>query len=493
MPGARARITILDAMSDPALFGRWFAGRVWHAWRAFLAALFGLPMNDEALALFRSCTNRTVAPRTRAREGWVLAGRRGGKSRVAALVAVFLASFRDYTSILAPGERATVMVIAADRKQARVVFRYIEGLLDGVPMLAALIQRRTRDAIYLRNRVVIEVHTANFRAVRGYTVVAAICDEIAFWRTDDSANPDTEILNALRPAMATVPEALLLCISSPYARRGVLWDAYRTHFGQDGNVLVWQADTRTMNPTVDERVIADAYARDEAAASAEYGAQFRRDIESYVSREVLEAVTVPDRYELPPSADIAYVAFVDPSGGSQDSMTLAIVHAEDHTFVLDVVREARAPFSPEAVVLDFTSVLNAYGITMVVGDRYGGEWPREQFRKLGIEYTVSEIPKSDIYRELLPLLNSGRVELLDDRRLLAQLAGLERRTGRGGRDSIDHAPGAHDDLANAAAGALTLTALSRVAVAVDPTDDELAAMHEVFNAPDHGLFQWPTR
>jgi hypothetical protein len=29
---------------------------------------------------------------------------------------------------------------------------------------------------------------------------------------------------------------------------------------------------------------------------------------------------------------------------------------------------------------------------------------------------------------------------------------LERRTARGGRDSIDHPPGAHDDLANAVAG-----------------------------------------
>ena len=74
-----------------------------------------------------------------------------------------------------------------------------------------------------------EVHTASFRSVRGYTVVAAILDEIAFWRSEDSANPDREIVNALRPAMATVPGALLLAMSSPYARRGVVWDAYQRH------------------------------------------------------------------------------------------------------------------------------------------------------------------------------------------------------------------------------------------------------------------------
>jgi hypothetical protein len=90
----------------------------------------------------------------------------------------------------------------------------------------------------------------------------------------------------------------------------------------------------------------------------------------------------------------------------------------------------------------------------VKGDRYGGEWPREQFRKHGVEYAASGQSKSDLYRDLLPAINSGRVELLDNNRLLAQLANLERRTARGGRDTIDHSPHAHDDLANAAAGAL---------------------------------------
>ena len=65
-----------------------------------------------------------------------------------------------------------------------------------------------------------------------------------------------------------------------------------------------------------------------------------------------------------------------------------------------------------------------------------------------------EQSKSDLYRDLLPILNSGRAELLDVPRLVSQLCGLERRTARGGRDSIDHAPGAHDDLSNSVAGAI---------------------------------------
>jgi len=224
-------LSILDAMADPALFAPWFAPESsWQAWRAFLAAPFGLPLSEAGAALYRAHTGRQTLPDAPAREAWLVVGRRGGKSRVAALIAVYLACFRDHRTLLAPGERGTMMVIAADRRQARVVFRYIAGLLDGVPMLAALVERRTKDAIHLVNGIVIEVHTANFRAVRGYTLIGAICDEIAFWRSDESANPDTEILNGLRPGMATVPGALLLCISSPYARRGALWEAYKAHW-----------------------------------------------------------------------------------------------------------------------------------------------------------------------------------------------------------------------------------------------------------------------
>jgi hypothetical protein len=80
------------------------------------------------------------------------------------------------------------------------------------------------------------------------------------------------------------------------------------------------------------------------------------------------------------------------------------------------------------------------------GDRYGGEWPAERFGARGITYVPAEKPKSDLYRDLLPILNAHRAELLDLPRLGAQLCSLERRTARGGRDSIDHPPGTHDDM-----------------------------------------------
>lgn len=465
-------MTILDALSDPNLFTRQFAGESWASWRAFLAALFGLTLDGDALVLYRECTGRETPPAGPARECWVVVGRRGGKSRVAALVAVFLACFRDYSGVLAAGEVGTVMVLAADRKQARTVLRYIRGLLNSSPLLARIVAHETRESIDLKNRVTIEVHTSSYRAVRGYTIVAAVLDEIAFWPDPESANPDVETVNALRPAMATVPGALLLGTSTPYARRGALWSAFEKHHGQDGDpVLVWRAPTRTMNPTVGEALIAAAFEEDPAAAAAEWGAEFRADIESFLAPDALAVVTVPGRRELPRAEGARHVAFCDPSGGSgQDSMAMGVAHVESRVAVLDALREARPPFSPDEVVREFAGVLKSYGITRVVGDRYAGEWPRERFREHGIEYTPAEKTKSELYAEFLPLVNAGRVELLDDARLRAQLLGLERRTGRSGRDSIDHGPGRHDDAANATAAALVLAVAASSSRAVTSAD-----------------------
>lgn len=442
-----------------------FAGDSWATWRTLLRGMFALPAEAQDLEIFEHLTGRSSAPDTSAREVWAIVGRRGGKSSIAALIAVFLTTCRSYD--LAVGERGVFMVLAADRRQARVVRRYIGGLLHAAPVLRQLIASETKTEIRLTNGLSIEIHTSSFRTVRGYTVVGAICDEIAFWPTEDAAEPDREILAALRPAMATVPGAMLICLSSPYARRGELYRAYRDHYGKAGDILVIKAPTRELNSTVQKEVIARAYQDDEASARAEYGAEFRQDVEGFISTSVIDAVVEPERRERPPLGGVrGYKAFIDFAGGSgADSATLAIAHQERSdgvsVGVLDAVREVRPPFSPEQVCRDFAELMRRYRIGTAIADRYAADWPRERMAKYGIRVKPSGRTKSEIYRELLPLINSGLVSLLDLPRLRAQLARLERKVARGGRDSIDHAPGQHDDVANAVAGALVEAALRR--------------------------------
>jgi len=125
-----------------------------------------------------------------------------------------------------------------------------------------------------------------------------------------------------------------------------------------------------------------------------------------------------------------YRGFIDPSGGSEDSMTLAIAHKTpkpEEMVVIDVIREARPPFSPEAVVDEFAALCKLYRITKITGDHFGGEFVKEPFRRHGLSYEIAKQPKSDLYRDLLPLLNSGRIMLPKHDRLVSQIVGLERR------------------------------------------------------------------
>jgi len=449
--------SIIRACQDPGLFQPWFKRvETWRNWRVFLRALFGLPFAKGDRVIFEKCTGRTRIPKKPFTEAWLVVGRRGGKSFILALIAVFLAFFRDWRPYLQPGEKGTIVIIAADRKQARVIFRFIDGLIMNIPLLKKDVYLPTSaDAINLKNDIVIEIHTASFRSVRGYVIVAALLDEIAFWRDEKSANPDTEVLDALRPGMATVPGSMLICASSPYSKRGVLHDVFAEYFGKETrDVLVWKASTKMMNPTISDKVIDRAYERDPVVASAEYGGEFRTDVEAFMTREVVNAATSFGTYERPYIKGIRYFGFVDPSGGSQDSFTLAIAHAENGIPILDVIREKRPPFNPETVVTEFSSLAKEYKLTYVVGDHYGGEWPRVRFKSCGIQYRLSKTGKSALYVEILPEFNAGLVEILDVVLLRNQFLGLERQTSRKGKDSVDHKPGGRDDLCNSATGAL---------------------------------------
>jgi hypothetical protein len=445
-----------------------------------------LPVNEYDWPLVEQCTGRNKVLENGFREAWLVCGRRAGKSFFLALAAVFLAVFRDWRPYLAPGESGTIKILATDRRQARVIYNYARALLREVPSLAELIIRETEETIVLNNAVTIEIQSASFRSVRGHTIIAALLDEMAFWRSDEySANPDSEILTALRPSMATIPGSYLLVASSPYARRGELWKAYRQHYGRDDSpVLIWKAASRVMNQTISQRLIDEALAEDPARAAAEYMAEFRSDIESFVDRQVVEDAVVPGRRELAPAAGLQYYAFCDPSGAAADSMTLGIGHREGEVAILDCVRERLPRFSPERVVLEFAGTLAGYQITEVTGDRFGGEWVTEAFRRHGVSYTASERPKNALYAEFLAPLNSGKVELLDNGRLVSQLCSLERRTGRGtGRGVIDHPPGQHDDLANAAAAVVLALEAAGSATVICP---EALAMARARQATPYG-------
>ena len=138
---------ITQFMTDQNVFGNEFAGDSWNAWKALLSGFYGETCTD--IEMFFALTQRPpAAPYS---ELWLVIGRRGGKSNAAALIAVYEAFLKDHRDKLARGEMATVMVVAADRRQARTIFRYIKGLIHANPMLSKMVANEKDTSIELTN------------------------------------------------------------------------------------------------------------------------------------------------------------------------------------------------------------------------------------------------------------------------------------------------------------------------------------------------------
>jgi hypothetical protein len=452
---------ILEAMNHPGLFGPWFQGDSWSAWRSVLKATSALPMTESERAFFRDVAEREP-PTEPVKEAFYIMGRRSGKDSVASLIAADKAAFFAQQDSLRRGERAMVVCLGCDRDQARIILNYIRAFFTDIPPLAAMVQRETQDGLELNNNVDIAVGTNSFRAVRGRPILCAILDELAFYRDENSASPDTELYNALKPGTATLPGAMIIGISSPHKKSGLLFNKYRDHFGRDSDTLIVKAPTLTMNPTIDPAIIEQALRDDPEAASAEWLAEFRNDLSGYISHDAIMRCVVPGRAEVPFKPGEKYVCFVDPASGTAggDSFCIGVAHKESWSdrVILDALREFKPPFLVETAINETAALCRQYHISTVTGDHWSGDFIRQRFNAVGgLRYEVSSRTKSAIYLEALPLINAGRssLELLDNRRLISQATDLERRVTRSsGRESVEHPAGGRDDAVNASFGSI---------------------------------------
>lgn len=454
----RTEINIVQAINSSHLFGDLFPDlSTWQTWLVCLKSIFALSMDKEELKIYRKFTGRKNPPRTAFKEIFLIIGRRGGKSFISALIAVFLAIFKDWTPYLRSGETGWIQTISSDKDQSRIVLNYIKAILS-LPQFKDEVEDMLTNQIRLKNNIIIEVRSASWRGLRGYTILSAICDEIGVWRSEESSNPSKEIIAALKPGMATIPESLLIGISTPHARKGVLWDKFQKKYGKDDpRCLVWRSPTLEMNPTIPKEEIDDALKEDYAVGKAEWLAEFREDLESYLTSEMIESVTKKLPL-LPYDSRNRYIAFIDMSGGRSDSAALGIAFIEQDNNKIKLARleEVRAPHDPKEVTKMFSEIIRDYGMFSVISDKYSAGWVESEFRANNIVYKPSELDKSELYLNFQALVSMQKVELLDIKRLSLQLQSLERRVRSGQKDRIDHPVGMKDDVANACAGACVM-------------------------------------
>jgi hypothetical protein len=305
------------------------------------------------------------------------------------------------------------------------------------------------------------VHTNSYRAVRGRSIICAIFDEVAFFRSDDFdfASPDTELHAAVSPGLARMPGSMLVLISTAHKRSGLLYERWKNFHGKDDpDTLVVRGKTLDFNPLFDANTIAKAVAEDPQRFNAEYNSEWRSDLSSFIARDLIDAAVDSGVAVRPPQPGPRYKSFCDPSGGAGDCFTMAIAHLERDTVLLDCLVEHRAPFNPDAATLQIAATLKSYKISSTVSDRYAAQWVVAAFGRNDIKLEHSKRDRSEIYLDCLPLFTSGRARLIDNPRLVAQFAQLERRTFSTGKDRVDHGKHGKDDACNAAAGAMVLAA-----------------------------------
>jgi hypothetical protein len=277
---------------------------------------------------------------------------------------------------------------------------------------------------------------------------ACIFDEVAYWRDDTTATPDRETYSAILPALLTT-NGMLVAISSPYRRTGLLHAKHKRHFGVGGDdVLVVQGSSKQFNGTLDDAAIAAQQEADPTAARSEWDARFRDDIAGFLDDALIERAIDRDRpLELPPRPDVSYKAYVDASGGAigGDAYTIAIAHREDDCHVLDVVRGRQGPFDPEELTREYAALCKDYRVAGVTGDKYAREWVASAWRKCSIPYTAATLTASETYCEALPLWTRAAVRIPDHPVLVRELRLLERTPTRMGKDHVTHPRGVHDD------------------------------------------------
>ena len=466
---AKKTIDVIQAIRDPNILGDVLSP----AQEAALRTLYGLPIPKDQESLVRRCTGHPSRKPMEYREAAFICGRRSGKSdKIASNVCVYEAFFRKHD--LSTGERGVVLLLAQNMRQAQVVRNYIEGKIQKSPILSRHVQATRAQELDLDNGITIAIHPASFRSIRGLSVVACICDEIGFWWTEDGyANPDVEILRAVRPAMATFPNAKLVLASSPYAMNGVLWDLWRNR-KKDRDTLVWHAPTALMNPIVGKRFLENEKKRDPDIYRREYEAEFAEAVSAYIPADAIAACVVAGRTSVPPTPKRhRYTAAID-AAFKGDRFTFAVVHRDRQAdrFVVDHLAgwegSRQSPVRLSQVVPEIRKVLDLYGTHKVFGDQFGAEPLRQVFRSDGMTFMESPFTvqsKADMYATLRSLILDGRIELLDHRDSLKELRSLEIHNLPGGHPRIGHPSrgGLHDDYADAIALAVSKMMNVRVA------------------------------
>lgn len=437
-------------------------------------ALYGLPTRWESETPYTKFTGRSQWPKKPFKDVTIVCGRRSGKTgRFGVNIAMFEALLGGHEKHLRKTERGHIVLMAQSLKAVNEAMLLARAKIAEVPQLREQVDGEpTASEIRFKNRMVLSIWPCTFTSIRGLSIPVAILDEVGVWDVE-GANPDREVLAAIRPAMATFKRPLLVKLSTPWAKAGVLWDDFDKAWGQDdASTLVWRAPTWYMNPAIPMDYFVQEFNRDPVTSPREYGAEFVDAEGAFLPWAAIQAAVDTGIAERSPVTVRQYVSAVDVAF-KNDATVLCIAHREGETVVVDLWRawipEPHRALKLGQVVKDVSELLRAYHCPVIYGDQYAAEPVREAFQQRGFGFIEVAFTgkrwkrhtpdarrevggsKPDIYNAMKTLLLQGRLRLLDCPAGVGELRWLETWHSKTGAEQIGCPTGKRDDHVSALA------------------------------------------
>jgi hypothetical protein len=428
--------------------------------RTMLKAVYHLPMTPREQVVFRRHAGRRYSPRETWQEVCLLVGRRGGKSLLAGIVALFELLRPETRAALSPGEAAVVPIISRTKDTARTVFEPIEYQARTNPLLKPLVRNVLAGSSYRevefrfddRNPLFLRVMPARHWAVLGRAVPCVVLDEFAFF-PQEGASTDRDIVEALEPSLAQFGDhGKVMEISSPWIKAGLAYERWRER-ADLRHGFVFTATSREFNPMLSPRFLARQQRKDPVAFARNFLAEFSDAIDAFLPAASVDACVQPGLREVPPRDGVQYRGFLDAAFKSDRFVFLVASRREDRMRV-DLLRRWYPPVKLELVLAEIGRVGHEYRLQEPVeGDQYCSEPLRQLLQKeCRLEFretTLTSQSKVEVFGSLKTLVQQERVELLDDPETLRELRALEARVTPAGNVQIGHALGAgfHDDAA----------------------------------------------
>lgn len=434
----------------------------------------------------------------------LIIGRRGGKSTISAVLGLFCGIKEDWSKYLYKHPHATVLVLSHTKEFSQEILEILRTMAQASPVLSRLMDKKKkntqstfnlkvpfiyRDAEgkdYVKySRVQIKVGAASKKSTRGIAACAVLCDEIAFWGTEEkSAERDIDILRALKPAMSQFDnKAILIKLSSPGIKQGELYNEYMKRDSLPPNFVIFKAPSWVWNKILNNQFLATEYKLDPTGFGSEYRADFVDSLSDFISPEMVDLCVMRGVSINPPETkkvDVTYVAAIDAAfKGDRFTFTIAgFCNGRLKQYVMKAWEGNRkVPVKAHEVAQFIRTVCREYGISRVHADQYAFHPLKEIFEQYGlllIETPFTNNFKKQIYYNLKTVVHNQKLDLLDHALTITEIKQLQCEQTSTGTVRIGHPVGGHDDCATVIAIASYLLTYSLHKAGIDVT--EIAGM-----------------